>query len=147
MPTCNVSFFQGSSSDFDATAVYALVASVSFLLFVPDPLRDTHILRRTRSHRPGGTTEQSSEILLFLLGASLRRNVPEIAARLIKANDAQFVQLRLRKMVFSNSIKFTAPPEAFKEMVTVETIDGKASDGTSQQWTRITVRDHIRDQS
>lgn len=56
-------------------------------------------------------------------------------------------QLRLRKMVFSNSIKFTAPPEAFKEMVTVETIDGKASDGTSQQWTRITVRDHIRDQS
>jgi hypothetical protein len=56
-------------------------------------------------------------------------------------------QLRLRKMVFSNSIKFTAPPEAFNEMVTVETIEGKASDGTPQQWTRITVRDHIRDQS
>lgn len=56
-------------------------------------------------------------------------------------------QLRLRKMVFSNSIKFTAPPEAFNDMITVETIDGKAKDGTPQQWTRITVRDHIRDQS
>ena len=56
-------------------------------------------------------------------------------------------QLRLRKMVFSNSIKFTAPPEAFNDMVTVETVDGKAKDGTPQQWTRITIHDHIRDQS
>ncbi|WP_024342759.1 hypothetical protein [Bradyrhizobium japonicum] len=55
-------------------------------------------------------------------------------------------QLRLRKMVFSNSIKFTAPPEAFNDMVTVETVEGRAKDGTPQQWTRITVRDHIRDQ-
>jgi hypothetical protein len=53
--------------------------------------------------------------------------------------------LRLRKMVFSHSIKFTAPPEAFKEMVKVETIEGKDRQGKPQQWTRITVHDHIRD--
>ncbi|WP_441228228.1 nucleoid-associated protein [Tardiphaga sp. 20_F10_N6_6] len=53
--------------------------------------------------------------------------------------------LRLRKMVFSNSIKFTAPPEAFKDMVTVETINGEGSDGSPQEWTRITIRDHIRE--
>ena len=56
-------------------------------------------------------------------------------------------QLRFRKMVFSNSIKFTAPPEAFKEMVTIETIDGEATDGSPEQWTRITIRDHIREES
>src|SRR5262249_45396930 len=56
-------------------------------------------------------------------------------------------ELRFRKMVFSNSIKFTAPPEAFKDMITVETIDGDAKDGAAQQWTRITIRDHIREQS
>ncbi|MBN9603405.1 MAG: nucleoid-associated protein [Afipia felis] len=54
--------------------------------------------------------------------------------------------LRLRKMVFSNSIKFTAPPEAFKDMVSVETIDGKSQTGVPQQWTRITIRDHVRDE-
>ena len=61
-------------------------------------------------------------------------------------SDIQSV-LRLRKMVFSNSIKFTAPPEAFKDMVTVESVDGKSKDGTPQQWTRITIRDHIRDET
>lgn len=53
--------------------------------------------------------------------------------------------LRLRKMVFSNSIKFTAPPEAFQDMVKVETIDGEDKQGKPQQWTRITIHDHIRD--
>ncbi|WIW43867.1 nucleoid-associated protein [Bradyrhizobium sp. 62B] len=56
-------------------------------------------------------------------------------------------QLRLRKMVFSNSIKFTAPPEAFKDMITVETIKGEGPAGAGQEWTRITIRDHIREES
>ena len=53
--------------------------------------------------------------------------------------------LRLRKVEFSNSIKLTAPPEAFKDMITVEAIDGKDSKGNLEQWTRITIRDRIRD--
>jgi hypothetical protein len=47
-------------------------------------------------------------------------------------SDIQSV-LRLRKMVFSNSIKLTAPPEAFQDMVTVESIEGNSKDGTEGQ--------------
>jgi 37-kD nucleoid-associated bacterial protein len=54
--------------------------------------------------------------------------------------------LRLRKMMFSQSIKFTAPHEAFKEMVTVEPMEGKGPDGQPQQWTLIIIRDHIREE-
>ncbi len=55
--------------------------------------------------------------------------------------------LRLRKITFSNSIRLTAPPEAFGAMVTVETVPA-AVDGLAggAEWTQITIRDRIRDE-
>jgi hypothetical protein len=56
-------------------------------------------------------------------------------------------KLRMRKLVFSRNIRLTAPPEAFKDMIDIETIEGKArGKAEAPQWTRITIRDQIRDQ-
>ncbi|MER1968343.1 nucleoid-associated protein [Castellaniella sp. GW247-6E4] len=56
-------------------------------------------------------------------------------------------QLKVRKIIFSKDIKFTAPADGFSDMVKIETIDGEAGeDGTPTRWTRITVKDHIRNQ-
>jgi 37-kD nucleoid-associated bacterial protein len=55
--------------------------------------------------------------------------------------------LKLRKVAFRSNIRLTAPPEAFRDLITIETIpqDG-AKHGQPSEWTRITIRDEIRDQ-
>jgi hypothetical protein len=55
--------------------------------------------------------------------------------------------LKQRKLVFAGNIRLTAPPEAFRDLITIETIpqDGVAP-GQPSEWTRITVRDRIREQ-
>ncbi|MGB7399045.1 nucleoid-associated protein [Castellaniella sp.] len=56
-------------------------------------------------------------------------------------------QLKVRKIIFSKDIKFTAPADGFADMITIETIDGEAGEnGAPTRWTRITVKDHIRNQ-
>jgi hypothetical protein len=55
-------------------------------------------------------------------------------------------KLKMRKLVFSRNIRLTAPPEAFKDMIDIETIEGTGRGKERPQWTRITIRDQIRDQ-
>lgn len=56
-------------------------------------------------------------------------------------------QLRLRKLTFGHDIKLTAPADQFENYVRIESIDGEADEhGNVPKWTKITVRDHIRDQ-
>jgi len=56
-------------------------------------------------------------------------------------------QLRLRKLIFGHDIKLTAPAEQFENYVRIEAIEGDPDQhGNMPKWTRITVRDHIRDQ-
>ncbi len=56
-------------------------------------------------------------------------------------------QLRRRKVVFNSDLQFSGPAERFAELVTVEPIQGDvAADGTRPEWTRITVRDRIRNE-
>lgn len=55
--------------------------------------------------------------------------------------------LKLRKVAFRSNIRLTAPPEAFRDLITIETIpqDG-GGPGQPSTWTRIVIRDEIRDQ-
>lgn len=56
-------------------------------------------------------------------------------------------QLRRRKVVFNSDLQLSGPAERFAELVTVEPIQGDAvEDGTRPEWTRITVRDRIRNE-
>lgn len=56
-------------------------------------------------------------------------------------------QLRLRKLTFGHDIKFIAPADQFENYVRIESIDGDSDEhGDIPKWTKITVRDHIRDQ-
>lgn len=56
-------------------------------------------------------------------------------------------QLKLRKVSFGHDIKFMAPADQFENLVRIEAIDGEPNEqGQIPKWTRITVRDHIRDQ-
>ena len=56
-------------------------------------------------------------------------------------------QLRLRKLIFGNNIKLPAPADQFENYVRIESIDGDADEnGNVPKWTKITIRDHIRDQ-
>lgn len=52
--------------------------------------------------------------------------------------------LRQRRLVFASNIRLTAPPEAFRDMISIERIAG--TDGGSSEWTRIVVRDRIIEQ-
>lgn len=55
--------------------------------------------------------------------------------------------MRLRKLTFGHDIKLTAPADQFENYVRIESIDGDADEhGNVPKWTKITVRDHIRDQ-
>jgi len=56
--------------------------------------------------------------------------------------------LRKRKIRFSRNILLTAPPEAFEDLVRIENVEGDddADGGPPPTWTRITIRDRIRDQ-
>lgn len=56
-------------------------------------------------------------------------------------------QLRLRKLTFGHNIKLTAPADQFENLVRIESINGEPDEhGNVPQWTKITVRDYIRDQ-
>jgi hypothetical protein len=56
-------------------------------------------------------------------------------------------QLRFRKLTFGNDIRLTAPADKFESYVRIESIEGDADEhGNVPKWTKITVRDHIRDQ-
>ena len=56
-------------------------------------------------------------------------------------------QLRMRKVTFGHEIKFSAPADQFENYVRIESIDGELDqNGNVPKWTKITVRDHIRDQ-
>jgi hypothetical protein len=56
-------------------------------------------------------------------------------------------QLRKRRVRFAGSIELTAPPESFKDLITIETVAAVgARDGQPDQWTRITIKDRIQAQ-
>ncbi len=56
-------------------------------------------------------------------------------------------QLKRRNFVFRSDVRLSAPAERFNELVNIETIEGDpAPDGSVPQWTRITVRDSIRNE-
>lgn len=56
-------------------------------------------------------------------------------------------QLRKRRVSFSGSIELSAPPESFKSLITMETVPNDAVDpGQPSEWTRITIKDRIREQ-
>jgi hypothetical protein len=55
--------------------------------------------------------------------------------------------LRQRRVKFGGNIQLTAPPESFKEYITMETIPAEDPKiGQPSEWTRITIKDRIRDQ-
>lgn len=55
--------------------------------------------------------------------------------------------LKLRKVAFKSNIRLTAPPEAFRDLITIETLPQEGTGpGQPSDWTRITIRDEIRDQ-
>ena len=52
-----------------------------------------------------------------------------------------------RKIHFYNNIKLSAPADKFQEYVVIEPIDGDMDDdGSVQSWTKITIKDKIRNQ-
>jgi hypothetical protein len=56
-------------------------------------------------------------------------------------------QLRRRRVVFNSDLQLSGPADRFADLVTVESIQGDAAeDGTRPEWTRITVRDRIRNE-
>lgn len=56
-------------------------------------------------------------------------------------------QLRLRKLTFGHDIKLTAPADQFESLLRIESIDGEPDEhGNVPKWTKVTIRDHIRDQ-
>lgn len=56
-------------------------------------------------------------------------------------------ELRERKIHFHNNIKLTAPADKFQEYVVIESVDGGfEEDGTVRKWTKITIKDKIRNQ-
>ena len=53
-------------------------------------------------------------------------------------------RLRKRRVKFSGSIELTAPPESFKDLITMEAIPADGAElGQPNEWTRITIKDRI----
>lgn len=53
--------------------------------------------------------------------------------------------LKIRKICFRSNVKITAPSEAFKELVVIETIEGELDEaGSPKEWTKIIVKDRIK---
>lgn len=53
-------------------------------------------------------------------------------------------KLKDRKVSFRSNVKITAPSEAFKELVTIETIEGDPDEsGTPAEWTKVIIKDRI----
>lgn len=56
-------------------------------------------------------------------------------------------KLKYRRVNFSSNIKIVAPAQAFKDLVSLEYIDGDLDEaGTPMQWTRVTIKDKITSQ-
>ena len=56
-------------------------------------------------------------------------------------------KLQKRRVRFSGSIELSGPPEAFKDLVHMETVVAEgAQPGQPPEWTRITIKDRIRAQ-
>jgi hypothetical protein len=57
-------------------------------------------------------------------------------------------QLKFRKVSFKSNVKITAPSDVFKDLVTIESIDGeKNNKGDIPSWTKVIIKDTIVDQS
>lgn len=55
--------------------------------------------------------------------------------------------LRQRRVIFTSDIRITGPSERFGELVQMEPIQGTPdAQGVAPEWTRVTIRDHIRSQ-
>jgi hypothetical protein len=53
-------------------------------------------------------------------------------------------KLKFRKINFKNNIKIIAPAEAFKNLVSIETIEGLADTfGSPTPWTKIIIKDKV----
>lgn len=56
-------------------------------------------------------------------------------------------QLKHRKVSFRSNVKIVGPSQIFKDLVTIETIDGDLDEsGSALEWTKIIVKDKIIDQ-
>lgn len=53
-------------------------------------------------------------------------------------------KLKRRRVRFSRDVQLSAPADAFADLITIETINQDGGAGAA--WTRITIKDHIRDQ-
>ena len=52
--------------------------------------------------------------------------------------------LQYRKVKFKSNVKITAPAEAFKNLITIESIDGDLDEsGSPAEWTQVTIKDKI----
>jgi nucleoid-associated protein YejK len=55
-------------------------------------------------------------------------------------------QLRKRRVRFSGSIELSGPPEAFRDLIEIETVVALGAAGESTEWTHITIKDRIQAQ-
>ena len=56
-------------------------------------------------------------------------------------------QLKFRRVSFSRDVRISAPSQVFKDLVTIEKIDGEPDEsGAPMEWTRVTIKDRIVDQ-
>ena len=53
-------------------------------------------------------------------------------------------KLQFRKVNFSGNVKITAPSETFKDLITIETIEGDIDEsGSPAEWTKVIIKDRI----
>jgi len=56
-------------------------------------------------------------------------------------------KLKFRKVSFKSNIKITAPSEVFKNLVTIEAMNGNPDEsGTPEEWTKVIIKDRITEQ-
>lgn len=55
--------------------------------------------------------------------------------------------LRQRKLVFASNIKLTATPEAFRDLISIEVVPQRDAPGQHSEWTVITIKDRILEQT
>jgi nucleoid associated protein NdpA len=66
--------------------------------------------------------------------AAVVRDVSEMGAR-----------LQRRRFKFGGDVELSASPDALKQKVSIQTIDGDPAEGTTPKWTRITIRQAMTD--
>jgi hypothetical protein len=86
--------------------------------------------------------DKQDDYRAFMQGQKFPLNAVQKDTAEIKA------QLRKRRVRFSSSIELTGPPEAFKDLITIEKVPADGAErGQSGEWTRITIKDRIRGQA